>query len=202
MIKSWPCAMRIAFAAQKRSACSVSSRCGLISSSRSRAASSFLRPMSFCPNSTCRCKFVTSTTSASTSVIAPMPAAARYIVTGDPRPPAPMHSTRAAFSRRWPSIPNSGIARCRAYRRSSSAERSVMVGGALLLRWRNVFCNASGQIQIPDHFSRLFFPPLAMMRCVSSGSTAASCGARARSRGVIITRSSGRPCAICRMTSS
>ena len=39
-----------------------------------------------------------STTSKSTMPSVPTPAAARYIAAGDPRPPAPMHSTFAAFS--------------------------------------------------------------------------------------------------------
>jgi len=38
----------------------------------------------------------------------PMPAAARYIAAGDPRPPAPMQSTLDCFSLRCPSMPTSG----------------------------------------------------------------------------------------------
>ena len=40
-------------------------------------------------------------------------AAARYIDAGDPRPPAPMHSTFAAFSLRCPSTPTSGMIKWR-----------------------------------------------------------------------------------------
>jgi hypothetical protein len=40
--------------------------------------------------------------------------AARYIAAGEPSPPAPTHTTRAPFRRRWPSMPTSGRMTCRA----------------------------------------------------------------------------------------
>ena len=59
----------------------------------------------------------------------PTPAAARYIATGEPSPPAPMQSTLAAFSFFCPSMPTSGRIRWRLYRLISSA-LSAGSGGA------------------------------------------------------------------------
>ena len=39
--------------------------------------------------------------------IVPIPAAARYSTSGEPSPPAPTTSTRAAFSFAWPVPPTS-----------------------------------------------------------------------------------------------
>ena len=61
----------------------------------------------------CRCRLLASTMSKSTSPIVPTPAAARYSAIGAPRPPVPTHSTFAAFSFCWPSMPTSGRIRCR-----------------------------------------------------------------------------------------
>src|SRR6186997_3739 len=98
--------------------------CGFMSLSRSRADSSFGRPTSFEPCTICRCRFVTSTTSKSTSPIVPTPAAVRYSASGEPSPPAPMSSTRDALSRCCPSSATSGRMRCRLYRRISSDDSS------------------------------------------------------------------------------
>ena len=54
----------------------------------------------------------------------PTPAAARYMATGEPRPPAPMHSTLEALRRLWPSMATSGMIRCLEYLRTSSRSRS------------------------------------------------------------------------------
>src|SRR6187200_1000895 len=98
--------------------------CGFMSLSRSRADSSFGRPTSFEPCTIWRCRFVTSTTSKSTSPIVPTPAAVRYSASGEPSPPAPMSSTRDALSRCCPSSATSGRMRCRLYRRISSEDSS------------------------------------------------------------------------------
>ena len=68
----------------------------------------------------CRCKFVKSTTSKSTSPICPTPAAVKYKPRGAPSPPVPIRSTRAVFSFSRPSIPTSGMIKCRLYRKISS----------------------------------------------------------------------------------
>jgi hypothetical protein len=60
-----------------------------------------------------RCRFDSSTVSNSTMPSVPTPAAARYISAGEPRPPAPTHSTLAFFSRFCPAIPTSGMIRWR-----------------------------------------------------------------------------------------
>ena len=86
---------------------------GLMSCIVSAAESSFLRPTSFVPWMICRCRFVKSTTSKSTMPMRPTPAAARYIPSGAPSPPVPTSSTLAAFSFSWPSMPTSGMIRCR-----------------------------------------------------------------------------------------
>src|SRR5690348_13180512 len=52
----------------------------------------------------------------------PIPAAARYMAAGDPRPPAPMQRTLPFFNFRWASMPISGMIRCRLYRLISSAD--------------------------------------------------------------------------------
>src|SRR5262245_11435170 len=64
--------------------------------------------------------FVRSTVSCSTRPIVPTPAAARYSVIGEPRPPAPTHRTRARLRRSCPSSVTSGMIRCRLERRNSS----------------------------------------------------------------------------------
>ena len=46
-------------------------------------------------------------------MVAPTPAAARYCSTGQPSPPQPTTSTRAAFSFCWPASPISGSSRWR-----------------------------------------------------------------------------------------
>jgi len=53
----------------------------------------------------CRCRFVRSTVSASTSVIVPTPDAARYIAAGEPRPPAPTTIACASRKRCCASMP-------------------------------------------------------------------------------------------------
>src|SRR5215217_5934568 len=113
--------------------------CGFMSFRRSRADSSFGRPTSFVPCTICRCRFVTSTTSKSTSPIVPTPAAARYSASGEPSPPAPMSSTRLAFSRCCPSSATSGRMRCRLYRRISSDESSssCVASGAVAVAMRS-----------------------------------------------------------------
>ena len=96
---------------------------GLISWIESRADSALDRPMSDCPWMIWRCRLDSSTVSNSTMPSVPTPAAARYISAGEPRPPAPTHSTRAFFSRFCPVIATSGMIRCRLYRRTSSTVR-------------------------------------------------------------------------------
>ncbi len=92
----------------ERISCAITLTCGFSSFSVSFAESSFGGPTSEVPCRIWRCRLLTSTTSKSTMPIVPTPAAARYIATGEPRPPAPMHSTLAALSLRCPSIPTSG----------------------------------------------------------------------------------------------
>src|SRR5437867_621916 len=121
--------MSSAFSDVSRVSYSSTCTCGLTSRIRSRADSSFGRPTSLVPCSTCRWRFDTSTTSKSTSPSVPTPAAARYNASGEPRPPAPMRRMRAALSRRCPSTPTSGRIRCLLYRRISSLVR----GGAFPL---------------------------------------------------------------------
>ena len=62
---------------------------------------------------TWRCRFERSTSSSSTMPSVPTPAAARYRAVGEPSPPAPSRSTFASSSFCWPSMPISGISRCR-----------------------------------------------------------------------------------------
>ena len=54
---------------------------------------------------TWRCRFETSTLSKSITPIVPTPDAARYSAEGEPSPPAPITSTRAALSFSWPATP-------------------------------------------------------------------------------------------------
>src|SRR5215469_14789678 len=91
--------------------------------SLARAASLFGLPTSLLPNVTCRCRFVKSTTSKSTRPNLPTPAAAKYKPSGAPSPPVPISSTFAFFSFNCPSMPTSGMIRCRLYRRISSFVR-------------------------------------------------------------------------------
>ncbi len=86
---------------------------GLMAAIFSLADSSLGLPTSLVKWMTCRCRLVKSTTSKSTSPMVPTPAAERYSASGDPNPPVPMQSTRAAFSFCWPSMPTSGMIRCR-----------------------------------------------------------------------------------------
>src|ERR1039458_6975842 len=55
-----------------------------------------------------------------------MPAAAIYMEMGEPRPPAPMHSTLVPLIFFWPAKPTSGRIRCREYRRISSLFNSII----------------------------------------------------------------------------
>ena len=96
-----------------RSSCTLTVISGLISSTESRADSAFDRPTSLCPWMIWRCRFDSSTASNSTMPSVPTPAAARYISAGDPRPPAPTHSTFAFLSRFCPAIATSGMIRWR-----------------------------------------------------------------------------------------
>ena len=81
---------------------------GLIARRCSTADSTFGRPTSAVVCRIWRCRFVTSTRSKSTIPIFPMPAAARYIATGEPSPPAPITSTLASSSLRCPAPPMFG----------------------------------------------------------------------------------------------
>ena len=76
-----------------------------------RADWAFDRPTSDTPWMIWRCRFDSSTTSKSITPSVPTPAAARYSRAGEPRPPAPTHSTLAFFSRFCPVIPTSGMIR-------------------------------------------------------------------------------------------
>src|SRR6266498_2006161 len=107
----------------------VTSTYGLISTILSRALSSLGRPMSEVPWMTCRCRLEASTSSKSTMPMWPTPAAARYMALGEPRPPAPISSTLAFFSRFCPSIATSGMIRCR----DSSPAGSTSAGNAMVL---------------------------------------------------------------------
>src|ERR1700687_262962 len=91
--------------------------------SRSRAASVLGLPTSPELNVTWRCKFVKSTISKSTRPRRPTPAAARYKPSGAPNPPVPISMTLALFSFSCPSMPTSGMIRCRLYRKIASFER-------------------------------------------------------------------------------
>src|SRR4051794_2304874 len=108
-----------------RVSCRRTSTSGLISLIESRALSAFDRPTSDWPWMIWRCRLDSSTTSNSTIPRVPTPAAARYMSTGEPSPPAPTASTLAFFSRFCPSIPTSGMMRWRLYRRTSSIDRSA-----------------------------------------------------------------------------
>src|SRR3569833_3413157 len=93
---------------------------GLISLMEAAADSALGRPTSDCPWITWRCRLDSSTTSKSMTPRVPTPAAARYSRAGEPRPPAPTHSTLAFFRRFCPAIPASGMFWWRVLRRSSS----------------------------------------------------------------------------------
>ena len=86
---------------------------GLMLLTVSVADSTFERSTSSVPWAICRCRFEKSTTSKSTRPIRPMPAAARYMLIGEPSPPVPMHSTLALLSFFWPAMPTSGRMRWR-----------------------------------------------------------------------------------------
>jgi hypothetical protein len=64
----------------------------------SDALSTLRRPTSCVVCAICRCRLSSETRSSSTMPMLPTPTAARYISTGEPSPPAPTTSTRAAFS--------------------------------------------------------------------------------------------------------
>ncbi len=53
----------------------------------------------------CRCRLVRSTLSGSAKVMCPTPLEAKYIATGEPRPPAPTTNTWLSGKRCWPSMP-------------------------------------------------------------------------------------------------
>src|SRR5690349_14696422 len=55
----------------------------------------------------------------------PIPAPASDGITDAPIPPAPITATRASLLRCWPSPPNCGSTRCRAYRSSSSSVKLI-----------------------------------------------------------------------------
>lgn len=55
-----------------------------------------------------RWRFDASTTSSSIMPMVPTPAEARYMLDGEPRPPAPMQSTLLFSSFTWPATPTSG----------------------------------------------------------------------------------------------
>src|SRR2546426_3644950 len=83
---------------------------------RSAAASAFGRSTSRSAYSSCRWRFVSSTTSRSTSRRCPTPARARRSDEMLPRAPNPTTTARALASLRWPSTPISGRTSCRRYR--------------------------------------------------------------------------------------
>ncbi len=91
--------------------CSTTLTSGLSSRMLSRADSALLRPTSDWPWMIWRCRLDSSTTSKSMMPSVPTPAAARYSSAGEPRPPAPTHSTLAFFSRFCPVMPTSGMIR-------------------------------------------------------------------------------------------
>src|SRR5438445_6022983 len=63
----------------------------------------------------------------------PTPAAARYSAAGEPRPPAPISSTLAANSLRWPIGPTSGRMMWRAYLRAWSSDSAAPLVVPLLV---------------------------------------------------------------------
>jgi purine-nucleoside phosphorylase len=93
----------------------------------SRADSALGRPTSSVPCSSWRWRFEKSTVSKSTIPSLPMPAAARYIAMGDPKPPAPMHSTLVEQIFFCPAMPTSGRMRWREYRRISSFDSCIVM---------------------------------------------------------------------------
>src|SRR2546428_421744 len=83
---------------------------------RAAAASAFGRSTSRSAYSSCRWRFVSSTTSRSTSRRCPTPARARRSDEMLPRAPNPTTTARAPASLRWPSTPISGRTSWRRYR--------------------------------------------------------------------------------------
>ena len=65
-------------------------------------------PISDSLKSGCRCIFLNSILSPSTSKISPTPADAKYCEDGHPRPPRPMTKTFDFFNLDWPFLPISG----------------------------------------------------------------------------------------------
>ena len=78
---------------------------GLIPLIRSAADSTFGLPTSSVSCRSWRCRLVRSTRSKSRIPSVPTPAAARYMATGEPSPPAPTQSTFASSSLRCPAPP-------------------------------------------------------------------------------------------------
>src|SRR3989449_1807002 len=83
---------------------------------RSAAASAFGRSTSDSEYSDCRWRFVSSTTSRSTSRRCPTPARASRSEEMLPKAPKPITTARARASSRWPFTPISGRTSCRRYR--------------------------------------------------------------------------------------
>src|SRR5213594_1323693 len=84
------------------------------------ATSAFGRSTSVSSKRTCRCRFVSSTTSRSTSLRWPTPARASSPALTVPRAPRPIIATVAAESFRWPSGPISGRIVWRMYRSAAT----------------------------------------------------------------------------------
>src|SRR3989338_8930977 len=119
--------------------------CGLIAVIRSLADSTFSRPTSSVRWMICRWRFVKSTWSKPTPPSRPRPAAARYRPSGEPKPPAPMSRMPASLSFCWPSMPTSGMIRCRLYRKISSFVRSAISECQHLIGSCNIFQQERGQ---------------------------------------------------------
>ena len=104
--------------------CVITSTSGLIALRRSLADTTLGRPTSSVSWRSWRCRFVRSTLSKSRMPSVPTPAAARYIATGDPSPPAPMQRTFASRSLRCPAAPMFGRMMWREYLRTCSSVKA------------------------------------------------------------------------------
>mmetsp|Transcript_7170 Transcript_7170/g.24385 ORF Transcript_7170/g.24385 Transcript_7170/m.24385 type:complete len:203 (+) Transcript_7170:102-710(+) len=110
---SWPRRISSALASVSRSRTCFTSTSGFTRFNVSAADAALGTPTAPLACTICRWRFDTSTSSSSTMVSFPTPAAARYMSAGEPRPPAPTQQTEPALSRAWPRMPTSSRMRWR-----------------------------------------------------------------------------------------
>mmetsp|Transcript_19680 Transcript_19680/g.39148 ORF Transcript_19680/g.39148 Transcript_19680/m.39148 type:complete len:223 (-) Transcript_19680:99-767(-) len=125
-----PARMRSAVSAVNSSSYVNTSTLGFTSPILAAADAHLLAPIEPVPWMIWRCRFDSSTVSASTMPTVPTPAAARYSSAGDPSPPAPTHSTEEPFRRRCPRTPTVERTKWREYRATSSLVSSGRRSGA------------------------------------------------------------------------